>query len=237
MKSNVKCVLLVFSVGLLSLTGCSKKEETTIESSAAFGELESTAEVETTKDIFAVDDPNIKGYEIRETTATDMTLATRSAEEVNKELEEMLAEIEETRDVEQESRDALVSDITLPSGEVGDLTEISDGIVDPVVDAIIEGAITDMDQVKTQLDKGDYPEDYKEDLIAGFEELLRYWQDIHARVAADPIDPAILAEHPEYKYYTNTEYQEFMAYQESVEESAGGAENITKEITHLDPPK
>lgn len=57
--------MLVFMLGI---TGCSKKEPA-VESSADFGEIESTSEEETTKDIFAVADPNIKGYEIRESTS------------------------------------------------------------------------------------------------------------------------------------------------------------------------
>lgn len=57
--------MLVF---MISLSGCSKKEPV-VESSVDFGELESTSEEETTEDIFAVADPNIKGYEIRESTS------------------------------------------------------------------------------------------------------------------------------------------------------------------------
>lgn len=64
-----KLLLFVF---MISLVGCSKKDDV-VESSVDFGELESTAEVETTKDIFAVDDPNIKGYEIRESTSASHT--------------------------------------------------------------------------------------------------------------------------------------------------------------------
>ena len=68
MKLNSKILLLFMLVFMISLSGCSKKEPV-VESSVDFGELESTSEEETTEDIFAVADPNIKGYEIRESTS------------------------------------------------------------------------------------------------------------------------------------------------------------------------
>lgn len=52
---------------MLSLVGCSKKEPVT--STEDFGVIEESSVQETTKDAFAVEDPNIAGYEIRESTA------------------------------------------------------------------------------------------------------------------------------------------------------------------------
>lgn len=73
MKIKNRVALVFMLVFMISLVGCSKKEEPTIEASVGFGELESTSEEETTKDPFAVDDPNIAGYEIRESTSASHT--------------------------------------------------------------------------------------------------------------------------------------------------------------------
>lgn len=79
MKMNKLMILFMF-VFMFSITGCSKKEPA-VESSADFGSVEeSTSEEETTEDIFAVADPNIKGYEIRETTAANQ--ATEETREI-----------------------------------------------------------------------------------------------------------------------------------------------------------
>lgn len=81
MKLNNKLIMSFMLVLACSLTGCGKKDDV-IESSVDFGSIEeSTTEVETTKDIFAVDDPNIKGYEIRET-----TVASHETEEETREI-------------------------------------------------------------------------------------------------------------------------------------------------------
>lgn len=114
--------MLVFMLGL---TGCSKKEPA-VESSVDFGELESTSEVETTKDIFAVADPNIKGYEIRET-----TVASHETEESKEPVEEYdpYAEVdrsslgltdEELAEIEDVDRDTFTDPVT------GELVNVSD---------------------------------------------------------------------------------------------------------------
>lgn len=208
---------------LFILSACGEKGP--IESTEDFGEIEQTEA--STEDEFAIgqDNKGLPGYEVKETTKS----AQERESEVLQELEAELARIEETRDYEQESRDALVSEIKTPSGEIVDLTEIEDGTVEVLVEKVIEGEITDIETIKAELEKAGYDEEYEGSLEAAFEEMLVFWDDIHKRVAEDPIlDEELLEQYPELRYYTQSEWNEIEVYMESVEESACGFENIDK---------
>ena len=218
---------VILLLGLLcSLSACGKKEA--VESTEDFGEISTSVE-ESTEDEFAIgqDNKNLPGYEVRETTKS----YEEQREIVDKKLEEELAAIEATRDVEQESKEIAINEVHTDDGEVLMLTEIEDGIVEVLTQKIMDGEITSMDEVRKQLDTGNYSLEYREDLDEGFEAFLEYWIERRKELENDPIlDMDILEENPDWYYHTQTEYDAVKAYESEAIEKAGGEENIHKEL-------
>lgn len=229
MLKNISVVCVCFLM-LSSLAGCQKKVE---EKPVGFGEnrevIETSAsEGESTKqDEFNVSDQNIPGYEI-----------TKSSQEIQEEkesqIEEEIAKIDETRDVEEESKEALVTDVKNPdTGETCSLFEIENPTVVQLVDDIISGEVTSEEEIKSALSKTSYSDEDKEELAQSCDVLLAYWIEKNKELDADPIDPRIVAENEDWKYYTQTEYDEFQKNAAKMIEEAGGAEKLEKHTMEL----
>lgn len=224
MKSGINYLLLVSSIFVLGLTGCSKKE-TVVESSVDFGELESTAEeIETTKDIFAVDDPNIKGYEIRETTAREtatslspeeqessaialMEFAESEAESKRRKMAEALGQ--EYTEYEETEEETYIS----AEGDISSITDLGDGLVLSMRDQIWSGLIDEEGMEGLEDFVNEYfTDESAENKQAIMDYINSEWHSytkIQESLAALPSDetfsPEELAERPEWSNYSRKE--------------------------------
>lgn len=196
-------------VFMFSLVGCSKKDPA-IESSSTedFGEVESTSEVETTEDIFAVDNTNIAGYEIRETTKFQTEIL-ESAEVVKQQaLESASAEYAEESKAEQEYFGAVDSN----TGETYNVLEIENYSYDKLVTNIKNKQYDGVDLLYADIDTiyENYPKDVRDKLKGNLKEVYEYWEIQYKAVENQerPWTEEELAENPDLAQYTREEVEE-----------------------------
>lgn len=222
MNKNIFSVLCIISIiGLLS--GCSSKK---VGSDSNFGNInESNTIEESTVDSKYAFEGDFNGrFDAQETT--------KSVEDIENEIQKELAKIEETRYVEQESRENLVTHIEdEATGETVSLLELENEIVDSLTDKIINGEITNIEEIEKELSKAEYSDEFKEKLKLGCNELLDYWTKRNKELNADSIDPKLVEENEDLRFYTQTEYDELQRSMKEREEAAGG--NIHKELSIL----
>lgn len=222
MNKNIFSVLCIISIiGLLS--GCNSKK---VGSDSNFGNInESNTIEESTIDSKYAFEGDFNGrFDAQETI--------KSVEDIENEIQKELAKIEETRDVEQESRENLVTHIEdEATGETVSLLEIENEIVDSLTDKIINGEITNIEEIEKELSKTEYSDEFKEKLKLGCNELLDYWTKRNKELNADSIDPKLVEENEDLRFYTQTEYDELQRSMKEREEAAGS--NIHKELSKL----
>ena len=223
-KINKNILLFVLMTSILMLSGCKKKIEDKPSDWGVGKEIIETSAIETTEaDKFNVSDQNVPGYEITKS-------ADEIKEEISKEIESKVAEIEATRDSEQESKEAAITNMTNPdTGDTESLLDMEDPIISKLTDDIISGAINNEKEIDKVLSTTDYSDAYKQEIRNGCQELLSYWAERNKKLAADPIDPRLVEDNEDWRFYTQTEYEQMKAAEEQRIQEAGG--NIEKHIT------